>query len=47
MPHSYYRGLRRRKKETEKIVEEIIGENIPKLKKEILKSRKHREFHTK
>ena len=33
-------------KETEKIFEEIIVENIPNMGKEIIKSRKSRESHT-
>ena len=46
--HSNYRGPRRRreKKGSEKIVEEIIVENFPKMGKEIVKFRKHRESHT-
>ena len=34
------------KKGTEKIYEEITVENFPKMGKEIIKSRKHRESHT-
>ena len=37
----------KKKKGTEKIFEEIIGENFPNMGKEIvIKSRKHRESHT-
>ena len=35
-----------KKKESEKIFEEIIVENFPNMGKEIVKSRKHRESHT-
>ena len=35
-----------KKKETEKILEEIIVENFPNMGKEIIKSRKHRESQT-
>ena len=35
-----------KKKGTEKIFEEIIVENFPNMGKEIVKSRKHRESHT-
>ena len=35
-----------KKKEAEKIFEEIILENFPNMGKEIIKSRKHRETHT-
>ena len=35
-----------KKKGTEKIFEEIIVENFPNMGKEIVKSRKHREYHT-
>ena len=35
-----------KKKRTEKIFEEVIVENIPNMGKEIVKSRKGREFHT-
>ena len=34
-----------RKTELEKIFEEIIAENLPKMEKETLKSRKHNEYH--
>ena len=34
------------KKGTEKIFEEILGEKFPNIGKEIVKSRKRREFHT-
>ena len=34
------------KKDLEKIFEEIIVENFPNMGKEIVKSRKHREYHT-
>ena len=34
-----------KKKGTEKIFEEILGENFPNMGKEIVKSRKHRESH--
>ena len=35
-----------KKKGYEKIFEEIIYENFPNIGKEIVKSRKHREYHT-
>ena len=35
-----------KKKGSEKILEDIIVENFPKMGKEIIKSRKHREYHT-
>ena len=35
-----------KKKETEKIFEEIIVKNFPNMGKEIVKSREHREYHT-
>ena len=35
-----------KKKGTEKIFEEIIVENFPNMRKEIVKSRKRRESHT-
>ena len=35
-----------KKKGSEKIFEEIIVENFPNMGKEIIKSRKHRESHT-
>ena len=35
-----------KKKGTEKIFEKIIVENFPKMGKERIKSRKHRESHT-
>ena len=35
-----------KKKGTEKILEEIIVENFPNMGKEIVMSRKHREYHT-
>ena len=35
-----------KKKGNEKIFEEIIVENFPNMRKEIIKSRKHRESHT-
>ena len=35
-----------KKKESEKIFEEIIVENFPNMRKEIVKSTKHRESHT-
>ena len=46
--HVNYRGARRRreKKKTEKIFEEIIVENFPNKRMEIIKSRKCRESHT-
>ena len=36
-----------REKETEKIYQEIIAENLPNMGKESLKSRKHNEYHIK
>ena len=49
--HLNHRSPRRRrekkkKKGSEKIFQEIILENFPNKGKEIIKSRKHREFHT-
>ena len=35
-----------KKKGFEKIFEEIIVENFPNMGKEIIRSRKHREYHT-
>ena len=35
-----------KKKEYEKIFEEIIIENFPNMEKEIVKSKRHRESHT-
>ena len=35
-----------KKKEYEKIFEEIIVENFPNMEKEIIKSRRHKESHT-
>ena len=47
--HSNYVGVsekEEKKKGTEKIFEEIIVENFPNMGKEIIKSRKLRESHT-
>ena len=46
--YSNYRGSRRRREKegSEKIFEEIIVENFPNMGKEIINSRKHREYHT-
>ena len=42
-----HRGSTRGRGEAEKILEDIITKNFPKMEKETLKWKKHKEFHTK